>query len=259
MSQSAPPATVTIKRDDTAEKARRVSLIVLFIVFMLGVLASAVFVIWKFFYFTPPSGLEVAADVVNSYDFLRNLRENSVFPAATLYIGAPGYAISGVGIALFIALLGTANKWWRLSLVGAVLAGVAGIIFPLFVVAEVFPWSYAVDTNVFPEARGREVFEAIHENVNNIVPIAQTILSSLIVSWVGILLGLIAALLGRSAPRWFLFAAFGYIIIFVVLPTSQVAGPIVQLIGELLNTALSVGIGWFGLRAALRLGLRSVS
>ncbi|GAA1749000.1 hypothetical protein [Luedemannella helvata] len=163
-----------------------------------------------------------------------------------LYLGGPGYAVSWVAFAIFIALLAR-GRGGALNLIGAFLAGVGGIVFALTITAEVLPFAYAADPAVMPEADGRALFETLNAHLDMLIP---AIIGTQVAIAIGVLLALVGTLISRAVPRWLSISGIVYIIIFVALPAEQL-GRAVNMIGYLLQVALVAALSWFGLRAAL--------
>ncbi len=211
----------------------RIALVGLFILLLVSLAGRTFFAFWE-----PPFDGTIRFDDVKSL--------GGAYWPMNLYLGGPGYAVSWVAFAIFIALLARGRSG-ALNLIGALLAGVGGIVFAIVITAEVLPFAYAADPVVMPEAEGRALFETLNEHLDMLIP---AIIGSQAAIALGVLLALVGTLIARAVPRWLSITGIVYIVIFVALPAEQL-GRAVNMIGYLLQVALVAALSWFSLRAAL--------
>lgn len=211
----------------------RAALIVLFALLLLSLAARTFFMLW-----------EPVFDGALHYDEIHEL--GAAYWPMNLYVGGPGYAVSWVAVAFFMVLLGRGRSA-VLNLVGALLAGLGGIVFTLVITAEVLPFAYAADQTVMSELEGRALFDLLNDQLGLLIP---TMVGTTIAIAVGTLLVFISALITGATPRWFAWCGVGYLVVFIVLPVEG-QGHLVTVIGYLLQVVLVSGLGWFGLRAGL--------
>ncbi|SCX56565.1 hypothetical protein SAMN03159343_3448 [Klenkia marina] len=198
--------------------------VVLFALLVLACLGRLAFTIWE----GPFDGSISVADAARP----------GLWPM-NLYLGAPSYIVSFVAVAVFLVVLGRASV---LSVVAGALVGLGGIVFGLVINAEVLPFVYAVDPAVLPAADGAELVAALDDRLDLLLP---TILGSSAVIALGAVLGLVATALARTAPRWFAPAALAGVVVAQLLPQVGLVA-----VGYVLDLAVIVGIGWFGMRVA---------
>lgn len=233
---AAPPTT--LDPDPRADApptsgSRRAALVGVFVLMLLALLARTVFALW-----------EPVFDGTLRYDDVRE--RGAAYWSMNLYLGGPGYAVSWLAGAALMALLARGRSA-AITLVGACLAGLGGLVFALTITAEVLPFVWAADPGVMTEVEGRALFEVFNAQLGLLVP---TIIGASVAIALGVLLVLVAGLLTGALPRWFGWAGIAYVVVFVVLPTEQLGRPVV-VAGYLLQVALVIGLGWFGLRAGL--------
>ncbi|WP_341716946.1 hypothetical protein QQG74_23745 [Micromonospora sp. FIMYZ51] len=212
---------------------RRVALVALFVLLLVSLLGRTVFMIWE-----PPFDGSI------DYDEIRQL--GTAYWPMNSYLGGPAYAVSWVAAAVFIVRLGR-GRAGVLNLVGAFLVGLGGVVFALVITAEVLPFAYAADPAVLPEPQGRALFDVLNDNLDWVLP---GIVGSQLTIVVGMLLGLVGALIARTMPRPLIIAALGYAVVFVALPLAEF-GRAVAIVDYLLQVCLVAAIGWYGLRATV--------
>lgn len=157
-------------------------------------------------------------------------------------LGGPSYAVNLVAAAVFLAVLGAGS---RLTLVGAVLMGVGGVVFALVITAEVLPFVWAADPDVVDPATRRELFTAFNDELDAFVPY---VLGSMAVVAVGVLLAVVGATLAGGLPRWVLAATVVLLVATFAAPMGSAAATGIGL----LERVLWLLIGWLGLRKVLR-------
>ncbi|MET8861980.1 hypothetical protein ABZW11_03375 [Nonomuraea sp. NPDC004580] len=228
-----PPAAAAAEPVLTRSAPQRVALVGLFVLLLVSLAGRTGFAFWE-----PPF------DGTVRYDDVRAL--GGAYWPMNLYLGGPGYAVSWVASAVFIVLLAR-GRAGVLNLVGALLAGIGGILFALTITAEVLPFAYAADPAVLPEAEGRQLFDVLNAHLDRLLP---AIIGTQIAIALGVLLALIGTLISKTAPRRLSITGIAYVVVFVGLPTESL-GAVVVAVGYLLQVALVAAIGWFGLRAGL--------
>lgn len=217
----------------TPAPARRAALSLLYALLLVALVARAFFLLWE-----PP--FTGAVD----YDAVAPLGES--FWAMNIYVGGPSFAVTWVALAIFVALLARGRST-AVTLAGAVLIGLGGTVFALVITAEVLPFAYAADTDIFAEAQGRALFTALNANLDLLVPV---IIGTQAVVALGVLVALLVALLTRALPRWLCVTGLIYLVAFAVLPYDELPRGVL-IASDLLQALLVAGIGWFGLRAGL--------
>ncbi|WP_093083435.1 hypothetical protein [Pseudonocardia oroxyli] len=146
---------------------------------------------------------------------------------ANLYVGGPAFLLTFLGTAVFLVVLARGVLAWA----AGVLVAAGGILFSLVIVAEALPYAYAVGDPA-------EV-ERVNQATAALVP---TIVGTQVAIGLGVAIGLVGMLVARSVPRWFPIVGLLYLVVFFALPVD------LGLPGELAQTALLVGIGWFAVR-----------
>jgi hypothetical protein len=164
-----------------------------------------------------------------------------------LYLGGPSYALSFVTTAVFLVLLGRGRSS-VLTLIGAVLVALGGIVFSSVIVSETWPYALAANPDVMPLSQGEGMFRTLNAHLGLLLPV---IIGSQLVIAVGAVLGLIGIFIGRSAPRWFATTGLIYIVVFQLVPLDQLGHAFV-LTGYVLQLALLAGIAVFALRTKKR-------
>jgi hypothetical protein len=215
-------ASPTTARRGTAQRLARV----LFVVLLVSLAGRLAFTIWE-----PPF------DGTIRFDDVQDL--GGAYWPMNLYVGGPSYAISFVATAVFLALLGR-GRGKVLTLAGALLVGLGGIVFSLVITAEVLPFAYAADPAVLPVAEGRALVDVLNDNLDPLLP---AIVGGQVAIALGAALGLVGILLGRTAPRWFPWVGLAYIVVFLTLPVTGL-GRAVVLVDYVLQLLLLAGIGW---------------
>lgn len=195
----------------TVAATRSRTLPVLFAVLLVALVARFAFLAWE-----PRFPLR-AEDLTAAY-----------WPA-NLFVGGPAFLLTFLCTALFLAVLarGVVGR------IAGVLVAVGGVLFSLVIVAEALPYAYALGDPAEVERVNRAA-EALF----------PTIMATQVAIGLGVAVGLVGTLLGRTAPRWFPVVGLLYLVAFFALPFD------LGLPGEILQTALLAGIGWFALRAA---------
>ncbi|MGI5271606.1 hypothetical protein ACQEUU_20795 [Nonomuraea sp. CA-218870] len=211
----------------------RAALIALFVLLLVSLAARTFFAFWE-----PPF------DGTVRYDDIRAL--GAAYWPMNLYLGGPGYALSWVATAIFLVLLGR-GRGGPLNLLGALLAGVGGVLFALVITAEALPFAYAADPAVLPESEGRELFALLNTHLGLLIP---AIVGTQIVISAGVLLALAGTLLSRTMPRPLSLTGIVYILLIAALP-ADLLGRGATMAAYLLQVALAAAIGWYGLRAGL--------
>ncbi|UNX53501.1 hypothetical protein MF406_10880 [Georgenia sp. TF02-10] len=222
------PARVAV---GTSHHAMRAALIALFVVLLVALTARTI-----------ATTLEPPFDGSLSYDDVQLLGET--YWPLNLYLNGPGYAVSWVATAIFLVLLAR-GRTAPVTVAAGFLAGTAGILFALVVTAEALPFALAL-TDPEPDARAR--FDMLNEGIHVLVP---TIIATQLAIAVAMLAALVCAFLSRALPRWVVVVGVVYIVVFVGLPVDAL-GRWAVIASYLLQVALVVCVGWFGLKEGLR-------
>jgi len=209
--------------------ARRQAALVLFGLLVVALLARTIFLLWE-----PPFEGTIRLDDIQPL--------GDAYWTMNLYVGGPAFAVSWLATAIFVALQAR-GRTAPATIAAGVLIGLAGILFSLVITAEVLPFVFALG---HPDAVG--LFDAFNAQLGVLVP---AIFGAQIGVAVGVLVYLVVALITRAVPRWFAIAGLAYLVLFAVVP-FELLGRGALIASDLVQTALVVGIGWFGLRAALR-------
>lgn len=208
--------------------ARRSAAVTLFALLVVALVARTVFLIWE-----PPFTGTIDLDAVQPL--------GDAYWTMNLYVGGPAFAVSWVASAIFIVLLAR-GRTAPVTLAAGVLVGLAGILFSLVITAEVLPFVFALGTDA-----PAELFDAFNAQLALLIP---AILGSQLGVAVGVLVFFVVALVTKAVPRWFSIAGLAYLVLFAVLPFDALPRE-VSIASEVVQTAVIVGIGWFGMRSAL--------
>jgi hypothetical protein len=228
------PMTATTTPLDTRSTSRSpqhaaaVAVLVLLVVALVG---RTVFLLWE-----PP--------------FDGAIRYDDVAPLGDAYwtmhiaLGGPAFAITWVATAILTSRLARGRSA-GVTIAGAMLTGFGGIVFALVVTAEVLPFAYAADPAVLTEAEGRALFVVLNEHIGRVVP---WIVGSQAAVAAGVLVVLITSLATRALPRGLAVAGLAYLVVFAVVPLDALPRAVV-VISDLLQSAIVLGLGWYGFRA----------
>lgn len=156
-------------------------------------------------------------------------------------LGGPAYAVGFVASAIFLAVLGGRS---RVALAGALLLGVAGIVFALVITAEVLPFAWAADPDVVDPAAGVKLFAAFNDELDAFEPY---LLGSMAAIALGGLLGVLGATLAGGLPRWVL----ALVVVVLVATFAAPSGSVVAFGVAFVERLMWLVIGWFGLRRVL--------
>lgn len=212
---------------------RRVALVLLFALVSAALVARTVFLLWEP-PFTGALDFDVIAALGASYWLMQ------------IYVGGPAFAMTWIGLAIFIALLARGRST-AVTLVSAVLTGVGGLIFALVITAEGLPFAYAADPATFSDAEGRAAFDALNANLGLLAP---TIIGTQLSVAAGVLIALVVALVTRALPRWFAIAGLVYLVAYLALPLELFPRGVL-VASDIVQSLLVLAIAWFSLRAAL--------
>ncbi len=209
--------------------ARRPAVITLFVLLVAALVARTIFLAWE-----PPYDGTLHLDQIAPL--------GDAYWAMNLYVGGPAFAVSWIATAIFIVLLAR-GRTAPITLAAGVLVGLAGILFSLVITAEVLPFVFALETSSAPE-----LFDAFNPLIESLL--LPAILGGQLGVAVGVLVFLVVALITRAVPRWFAIAGLAYLVVFAAVPIDAL-GRAAVIASDLVQVALVVGIGWFGMRAAL--------
>lgn len=208
---------------------RRPAVLTLFALLVVALVARTIFLIWE-----PPY------DGALHLDQLEPLGD--AYWAMNLYVGGPAFAVSWVATALFIVLLAR-GRTSGVTLAAGVLVGLAGILFALVITAEVLPFVFALGTS-----DAATLFDAFNPQIETLL--LPAILGSQVGVALGVLVFLVVALITRAVPRWFAIAGLVYLVAFAVVPFDAI-GRAAVIASDVVQVAIVVGIGWFGMRSTL--------
>lgn len=236
MTTSTPVATPAPSASAAASPtpARRGAAVVLFVLLLAALVARTVFLAWE-----PPF------DGAVQYDDIAPLGD--AYWTMHIALGSPGFAITWVATAIFVALLARGRSA-VVTLAAASVIGVAGVLFALVITAESLPFAYAADTATFPEVEGRALFDAFNAQLALLVP---AIVGTQAAIALGMLVFFVVAIITRAVPRWLSIAGIVYLMAFTALPIAELGG-VVLWASELVQVALLAAVGWFGMRAVAR-------
>jgi hypothetical protein len=193
----------------TATATRSRTLPALFAVLLVALVARFAFLAWE------PSFPLDADDLT------------AAFWPANLFVGGPAFLLTFLATAAFLTVLAPG----LVGRVAGVLVAVGGILFSLVIVAEALPYAQALGDPAGVERVNRAT-EALF----------PTIIGTQVAIGLGVAVGLVGTLLAGTTPRWFPIVGLLYLVAFFALPFD------LGLPGEVLQTLLLAGIGWFALR-----------
>jgi len=203
--------------------------VLLFVLLVVTQVGVVVFTVW-----------EPAFD--GRIDYQQTVDLGGAYWPMNVLLGGPAYAIGFVVSAIFLAVLAEGS---RLGQAGAVLLGLAGIVFALVITAEVLPFVWAADPDVVSPATGRELFESFNDELDRFVPYV-------VGSMAGIALGILVAVLGATLVGGLPKCVLGLVTLLLVATFAAPMGSALALGIGLLERAMWVGLGWLGLRRVLR-------